>query len=38
MVNEHMVKDNLVIKPLDLSMEIMVYIDVGEIMMGPYVV
>ena len=32
-----MVKDNLVIKPLDPSMEIMASIDVGEIMTGPYV-
>lgn len=37
MVNEHTVKDNLIIKPLDLSMQIMASIDVGEIMMGPYV-
>lgn len=37
-VNEHMVKDNLVIKPLDLRMAIMAAIDVGEIMMWPYVV
>lgn len=34
-VNEHMVNDNLVIKPLDLTMLIMSSIDVGEIMNGP---
>ncbi len=38
MVNEHMVKDNLIIKPLDLSVQIMASIDVGEIMTGLCVV
>ena len=31
MLNEHMIRDNMVVKPLDLSMLITTAIDVGDI-------